>query len=52
MGDITISGDLITTSSTHFRIVSEGVKDALRKQITGIVERKDQKLTILSWKTL
>jgi len=51
MGDITISGDLITTSSTHFKIVSEGVKDALRKQITGIVERKDQKLTILSWKT-
>jgi general secretion pathway protein K len=50
MGDITIAGDLITTSSTHFKIVSEGIKDTLRKRITGIVERKDQKLKILSWK--
>jgi general secretion pathway protein K len=51
MGDITIPGDLVTTSSTHFEIVSEGIKDTLRKRITGIVERKDQKLEILSWKT-
>lgn len=51
MGDITISGDLITTSSTHFEIVSEGIKDTLRKGITGVVKRKDQKLEILSWKT-
>jgi len=50
MGDITISGDLITTSSTHFEIISEGIKDTLRKGIKGIVERKDQKLEILSWK--
>jgi len=50
MGDITIAGDSITTSSTHFKIVSEGIKDTLRKRITGIVERKDQKLKILSWK--
>jgi len=50
MGDITISGDLITTSSTHFEIISEGIKDTLRKGIMGIVERKDQKLEILSWK--
>jgi general secretion pathway protein K len=51
MGDITISADLITTASTHFKIVSEGIKDTLRKRITGIVKRKDQKLEILSWKT-
>jgi len=51
MGDIAISGDMITTSSTHFEIVSEGTKDSLRKRITGVVKRKDQKLEILSWKT-
>jgi general secretion pathway protein K len=50
MGDITIDAGVITTSSTHFQIVSEGIKDTLRKQITGIVERKDQKLKVLSWK--
>jgi general secretion pathway protein K len=50
MGDITIPGDTITTSSTHFEIISEGIKDTLRKRITGIVERKDQKIEILSWK--
>jgi len=50
MGDIALSADVITTSSTHFEIVSEGIKDTLRKGIKGIVERKDQKLEILSWK--
>jgi general secretion pathway protein K len=50
MGDVTIQGDLITTSSTHFEIISEGIKDALRRKITGIVERKADKLEILSWK--
>lgn len=50
MGDINIPGDLIATSSTHFEIISEGIKDALRRRIIGIVERKDNKLEILSWK--
>lgn len=50
MGDISITGDLITTSSTHFKIISEGIKNTLRKQIAGIVERKDNNLKILSWK--
>ncbi|MBW2311120.1 MAG: general secretion pathway protein GspK [Deltaproteobacteria bacterium] len=50
MGDISIPGDLITTASSHFEIISEGIKDTLRKRITGIVERKDDKLEILSWK--
>jgi general secretion pathway protein K len=50
MGDISIAGDLITTSSTHFKIISEGIKDTLRKQIEGVVERIDNHLKILSWK--
>jgi general secretion pathway protein K len=50
MGDITITGDLITTSSSHFKITSEGIKDTLRKKIEGIVERKGNNLKILSWK--
>jgi general secretion pathway protein K len=50
MADVTISADLITTSSTHFEIISEGIKDTLRRQITGIVERENEKLEILSWK--
>jgi general secretion pathway protein K len=50
MGDITIPANLITFSSTHFEIVSEGIKDTLRRRITGIVERKDEKLEVLSWK--
>jgi general secretion pathway protein K len=50
MGDIAIPGGLITTSSTHFRIISEGIKDTLRKRIAGTVERKGDQLEILSWK--
>jgi len=50
MVDIIIPPDLITASSTHFKIISEGIKDTLRKRITGIVERRDNKLEILSWK--
>jgi len=51
MVDITITDDVITTSSSHFKIISEGIKDTYRKQIEGIVERKDNNLKILSWKT-
>ncbi len=50
MGDIIIPADLITTSSTYFEIISEGIKDTLRRRITGIVERNNEKLKILSWK--
>ncbi|MFW6147333.1 MAG: general secretion pathway protein GspK [Thermodesulfobacteriota bacterium] len=50
MADITIPDDLITTSSSHFKITSEGIKDTLRKHIEAVVERKDNKLKILSWK--
>jgi len=51
---IIIAQELITTGSTHFKISSEGFKETISKQVTGIVERKRQEktLTILSWKTL
>jgi len=37
-----INPDLITTSSTHFEIISTGLKGDLWKKITGIVERKKE----------
>ena len=51
MSDITIDPGLITTSSTNFEIRTEGIKDAVRKRITAMVERKEGTLRVLSWKT-
>ncbi|NIR16773.1 MAG: general secretion pathway protein GspK [Desulfobacterales bacterium] len=42
--------DLITTSSTHFEISSEGLKDTMSKRVLGLVERKEGALRILSWR--
>jgi general secretion pathway protein K len=42
--------DLITTSSTHFEISSEGLKDTMSKKVRGLVERKEGALRILSWR--
>ncbi len=42
--------DLITTSSTHFEIISEGLKDTMSKRVRGLVERKEGALRILSWR--
>ncbi len=42
--------DLITTSSTHFEIRSEGLKDTMSKRVQGLVERKEGALRILSWR--
>ena len=50
MSHVTIDPDLVTTSSTHFEIISEGFKDAMTKRVTGIVERSKDTLRILSWK--
>ena len=41
--------DLITTSSTYFEIISDGFQNAMKKRITGLVERKEKKIKILSW---
>jgi len=51
MSDIAIDPGLVTTSSTNFEIRAEGIKDSMHKLITVMVERKDGKLNILSWKT-
>lgn len=51
MSDIAIDSGLVTTASTNFEIIAEGIKDSLRKIITAMVERKDGKFRILSWKT-
>ncbi len=51
MSDIAIDSGLVTTASTNFEIRAEGIKDSLRKIITAMVERKDGKFRILSWKT-
>ena len=42
--------NIITTSSRHFEIRAEGVKGAMRKRVSGLVERKEGTLKILSWK--
>ncbi len=50
MSSITIAPSLITISSTYFKIQSTGFKDAMRKQGTAIIERKNNKMPkILSW---
>jgi general secretion pathway protein K len=50
MSDVVIPGSLISTSSTYFEIVSEGLKGSMMKKIRAVVERKEKKLKILSWK--
>jgi len=50
MGDVSIPDDLLTISSTYFEITSEGLKGAMSKRIKGVVERKEGKLQVLSWK--
>jgi len=50
MSQITIDPDLVTSSSTHFEIKSEGFKEAMVKLVTGMVERSKDTLRILSWK--
>jgi len=43
--------ELLTTSSTHFEITSKGFKEAMAKQVTGMVKRKiGEPIQILSWK--
>jgi general secretion pathway protein K len=42
--------ELITISSSHFEITSNAFQEAMRKQVRGVVERKEGTLKILSWK--
>jgi general secretion pathway protein K len=41
---------LLTTSSTYFEITSKGFKGAMAKQVTGMVKKEGEKISILSWK--
>jgi general secretion pathway protein K len=50
IGDVRIDADLITTSSSIFEIVSEGVLDDLRRQVNCFVERDENGIQFLSWK--
>jgi general secretion pathway protein K len=50
MGDRNINPDLLTTASTYFEITSKGFKEAMSKQVTGMVERKEKEFDIVSWK--
>jgi len=50
MADVNIPDSLLTTSSTYFEITSEGFKGSMGKKIEAIVERREKKLQILSWK--
>ena len=44
-----INRNLIKTTSTHFEIISTGSNSGMGKKVRVIIERKEQKLTILSW---
>jgi general secretion pathway protein K len=50
MRGVNYNQGLLTTSSTHFEITSEGFKGAMSKRVTGMVERKEGTLQIRSWK--
>jgi len=50
MRGVNYNPGLLTTSSTHFEITSEGFKGAMSKRVTGMVERKEGTLQIRSWK--
>jgi general secretion pathway protein K len=43
-------GDLITTSSQIFEVNSVGYKGAMSKSVTGVIERKEGGLEVLSWR--
>jgi general secretion pathway protein K len=42
--------DLVTTTSQHFEIISEAFQDSMRKRVRGLVERKEGRAKIISWK--
>lgn len=44
--------EMITTKSTFFEIRSKGMKDAMTKEVVGVIRRDAQALRILSWKML
>ena len=49
MSDVSMD-DLETTSSNHFKIESEGLRETTRKRVTATVERKEGTLQALAWK--
>jgi general secretion pathway protein K len=50
MSGITIKPSIITTSSSHFEIRSEGIKGAMSKRVKGFLEKKKDGVKILSWR--
>ncbi|SPD72472.1 putative Type II secretion system protein K [uncultured Desulfobacterium sp.] len=50
MGELSID-ELITTASTHFEIISTGLKGVAEKTVRVMVERDQDELRVLSWKT-
>jgi len=49
---VSIDPHLITTVSTHFEVISEGYKGAMRKGVRGMVERSGGVCRILTWHVL
>lgn len=50
MADISLDAELISVISSHFEILSEGVKGRMRRGVTAVVEKSDQQLNLISWK--
>ena len=43
--------DLETTSSSHFEIISEGLKETMLRRVIATVERKETTFQIIAWKS-
>ena len=52
MADVSIPDNLLTTSSTYFKITSEGLKGSMSKKIEATVIREEKTFQILSWKAV
>jgi general secretion pathway protein K len=50
MADISLDAELISVISSHFEMLSEGVKGRMRRGVTAVVEKSDQQLNLISWK--
>jgi general secretion pathway protein K len=50
MADISLDAGLVSVVSSHFEILSEGVKGNMRRGVSVVVEKSEQQLSLISWK--
>ncbi|MFC1819665.1 type II secretion system minor pseudopilin GspK [Thermodesulfobacteriota bacterium] len=52
MSHISLYPDLVTTSSSYFKIMTKGMRDNMSEGCEGLVQRKEGGIRILSWEIL